>query len=274
MRFRPSGILLPLWLAACLALTACATSGQRADGDPGGLSADQSSGNGDPFEPFNRAMYTFNDKFDRYLLKPVAKGYRAVLPSPMRKGVSNFFSNLRQPAVMINSALQGKLAQAAADLSRFLVNTTFGVYGLFDVASAFGIDRNNEDFGQTLGAWGVGEGPYLVLPILGPSNIRDGVGLYADNEAYPPEHLDDSSTRSKLYIIEAINTRARLLDAGDILDQAAGDDPYVFVREAYRQRRRSLINDGGDAGPAPLDPAIFEEEEPAPTSTPEPASRP
>jgi phospholipid-binding lipoprotein MlaA len=220
-------------------------------------------------------MYSFNDTLDRYVMKPVAKGYRAVLPSPVRKGVSNFFSNLREPAVMINSALQGKFSQAASDLGRFMINTTFGIYGLFDVATAIGIERHNEDFGQTLGTWGVGEGPYLVLPLLGPSNIRDGVGLYADNELYPPNHLDSSSTRTKLYILEGIDIRARLLDAGDILDQAAGEDPYVFVREAYRQRRRSLIRDGADAGPAPLDPAIFEQDETAPKPpAPEPPKQP
>jgi phospholipid-binding lipoprotein MlaA len=275
MRTNPPVFLLPLWLAISLMLAACATTGQRA-GDAGPSNgSEQAADTNDPLEPFNRAMYSFNDTLDRYVMNPVAKGYRAVLPSPVRKGVSNFFSNLREPAVMINSALQGKFSQAASDLGRFMINTTFGIYGLFDVATAIGIERHNEDFGQTLGTWGVGEGPYLVLPILGPSNIRDGVGLYADNELYPPKHLDSSSTRTKLYILEGIDIRARLLDAGDILDQAAGEDPYVFVREAYRQRRRSLIRDGADAGPAPLDPAIFEQDETAPKPpAPEPPQQP
>ena len=264
MRPRPLIALLPISLVLCLTLAACATTGQRTGGDADPSVGAETAGSNDPLEPFNRAMYSFNDTLDRYLLKPVATGYRAVVPTPVRKSVSNFFSNLREPAVMINSALQGKFTQAASDLSRFLMNTTFGIYGLFDVATAIGIERHNEDFGQTLGTWGVGEGPYLVLPIFGPSNFRDGTGLYVDNEAYPVEHMDDRSTRSKLRIGEAIDIRARLLDAGDILDQAAGDDPYLFVREAYRQRRRSLINDGANAAPAPLDPSIFDEEKPSP----------
>ncbi len=251
----------PLWMILTVMLAACATTGAGAGRESVPNGGGASANSGDPLEPVNRAIYTFNDTFDRYLLKPVAKGYRAVLPSPVRKSVSNFFSNLREPAVMVNNALQGKFSQAASDLSRFMVNTTFGLFGLFDVATAFGIERHNEDFGQTLGTWGVGEGVYLVLPILGPSNVRDGVGLYADNELYPPHRMDNERSRTALYITEAIDTRARLLDAGDILDQAAGEDPYVFVREAYRQRRRSLITDGANARPAPLDPSFFEEDE-------------
>jgi phospholipid-binding lipoprotein MlaA len=208
-------------------------------------------------------MYVFNDKLDRYLLKPVAQGYRAALPQPVRTGVSNFFSNLREPVVMVNDALQGKFKNAASDFGRFLTNTTLGVFGLFDVASHFGLDRHYEDLGQTLGVWGVGEGPYLVLPLFGPSNFRDGVGLYGDLQLYPPHRMEEQSTAWKLYAVDVIDTRARLLDAGDILEQAAGQDPYVFVREAYRQRRRSLIQDGGTGAPAPLDPSIFEDDRPA-----------
>jgi phospholipid-binding lipoprotein MlaA len=264
MRTNPPGFLLPLCLALCLLLAACATTGKSVGGESADQpTADQAADSNDPFEPFNRAMYTFNDKLDRYFLKPVAKGYRAVIPSPARKGVSNFFSNLHEPAVIVNNALQGRFGNAASDLGRFLVNTTLGIYGLFDVARYFGLERHNEDFGQTLGAWGVGEGPYLVLPLFGPSNIRDGVGLYADYELYPPTHMEEQSTATKLYAVEIIDTRARLLDAGDILEQAAGADPYVFVREAYRQRRRSLIRDGANTAPAPLDPSIFEDDTPA-----------
>jgi phospholipid-binding lipoprotein MlaA len=263
MRRTPPGLWLPIWLALCLALAACATAGARS-GDVGAVGADQSAGSDDPLEPFNRAMYTFNDKLDRYFLKPIAKGYRAVVPSPARTGVSNFFSNLHEPGVMVNDVLQGKFKHAASDLGRFLVNTTIGIYGLFDVASHFGLERHNEDFGQTLGKWGVGEGPYLVLPFFGPSNFRDAPSLYVDYELYPPSHMEEQSTAWKLYGVEIISTRAQLLEAGDILEQAAGQDPYIFVREAYRQRRRSLIQDGAQAGPAPLDPSILEEEPPAP----------
>lgn len=279
MQIRAPGILLPIVLAMVVSLAGCATTGGRPQGGAGEPAAgEQPAGNDDPLEPFNRAMYTFNDKLDRYFLKPVAKGYRAVVPSPARTGVSNFFNNLREPIVFINDTLQGKFKHAAGDLGRFVTNTTIGIFGLFDVATHFGLEQHNEDFGQTLGVWGVKEGPYLVLPFFGPSNFRDGVGLYADYQAYPPSHMEEQSTASKLYLLQTISTRAQLLEAGDILEQAAGQDPYVFVREAYRQRRRSLIRDGASAEPAPLDPSIFEEEEPAPEAakpaTESPKSRP
>jgi phospholipid-binding lipoprotein MlaA len=276
MQTKASGLFLFIVLAILLSIAGCATNGGRPDGSSGQPA--ERAGSDDPLEPFNRAMYTFNDKLDRYFLKPVAKGYRAVVPSPARKGVSNFFSNLREPIVFVNDALQGKFKHAAGDLGRFVTNTTIGVFGLFDVATHFGLERHNEDFGQTLGVWGVKEGPYLVLPFFGPSSFRGGIGLYADYQTYPPSHMEEQSTASKLYLLEAISTRAQLLEAGDILEQAAGQDPYVFVREAYRQRRRSLVRDGANAGPAPLDPSIFEEEEPAAEGenppAPAPESRP
>lgn len=222
----------------------------------------------DPLEGFNRAMYTFNEKLDRYVLKPVAKGYRAVVPGVARKGVSNFFSNLHDPVVMLNNLLQGKPTRAAADLGRFAVNTTFGIFGLIDVATPIGLEKHEEDFGQTFGVWGVGDGAYLVLPFFGPSNLRDGVGLIPDWYAYPPNNIEDVSTRNELFVVETVSKRDRLLDASDILEQAAGKDPYVFVREAYRQRRRDQIYDGNPPREAP-DSLLFEEDSPAPQpSTP------
>lgn len=253
-------VSLPVLLVAIMLLSACATTRNGAEREDGDAATEEFHGRNDPFEPFNRAMYSFNETLDRYVMKPVATGYRAVTPRPVQRGVANFFGNLREPAVMINNALQGKFRHAASDLGRFLTNTTLGVFGLFDVATRLGLERNNEDFGQTLGVWGAGEGPFLVLPFFGPSNFRDGIGLYADHQMYPPAHLRDSSTRWQLYAIEAVDVRARLLDAGDILEQAAGEDPYVFVREAYRQRRRALITDGAEPAPAPLDPSIFEDD--------------
>lgn len=247
-------------LRAALALLAlalaggCATTGGNVE-EPYGAPAY------DPFEPVNRAVYAFNEGIDRFLAKPVARGYRAVVPRPVRRGVSNFFANLWEPSIMVNNLLQGKFTHAASDLGRFLANSTLGIFGLFDVASGMGLERHNEDLGQTLGVWGFGEGPFLVLPFFGPSNIRDGTGLYGDLQMYPPTHLNDESTRWTAYVLDAVNTRAQLLDAGEILEQAAGQDPYVFVREAYILRRRSLIRDGMDQ-PAPLDPSIFEEEPP------------
>ncbi len=257
---------VPPFLMLYALLAGCATTGPVNQPDRPAPAAEADSN--DPFEPFNRAMYTFNDKFDRYLLKPVARGYRAVMPRPVRRGVSNFFYNLREPMYLVNNALQGKFGNAAASLGRFLTNTTFGVFGLFDVATHWGLERRDEDFGQTLAVWGFKEGPYLVLPFFGPSNVRDGVGLYGDVQLYPPAHVHDDGARWTLYATEAVDTRARLLEAGDILEQAAGQDPYVFVREAYRQRRRSLIRDGGAAEPAPLDPEIFEEERAPPAPRP------
>lgn len=241
-------------LLALVLVCGCATTGGTAQ-DPYA-----SAPTYDPLEPVNRAVYVFNDRFDRYLARPVARGYRVVVPRPVRRGVSNFFANLWEPSIMVNNLLQGKFGHAASDLTRFLTNSTLGVLGLFDVASGMGLERHNEDLGQTLGVWGFGEGPFLVLPFFGPSNIRDGVGLYGDLQLYPPTHLTDESTRWAVYVLDAVDTRARLLDAGDILEQAAGEDPYVFVREAYLLRRRSLIRDGGDDQPAPLDPSIFEDE--------------
>ncbi len=262
-----------LALLVCLSgLAGCATSPASDDGarapERGAANRDADEAN-DPLEPLNRAIYTFNDKLDRYVMKPVAKGYRAITPKPVRTGVSNFFSNLHEPAVFLNSALQGKFGDAASDLGRFLANTTIGVFGVFDVATKMGLEKHKRDFGQTLGVWGAGEGPYLVLPLFGPSNLRDGVGLIGDYAAYPPTYNEETSTTWKLFAAEIVDTRYRYLEAGDILDQAAGSDPYVFVREAYRQRRRNLI--GGDK-PAPVDPSIFEEDAPAP-AVPKPPAR-
>lgn len=250
-----------------LGLGACATT-RNPDADPAGPAADATDVDEtyDPFEGFNRAMYKFNTKLDDYVLKPVAKGYRAVVPTPARQGVSNFFANLREPMVMLNDALQGKFKHAASDLGRFLTNSTLGIFGVFDVATRMGLEKRTEDFGQTLAVWGFAEGPYLVLPFLGPSGIRDGVGLVGDFYAYPPTYMEETSTAWKLFVLGTVDTRARYLDTGDILYQAAGDDPYVFVREAYRQRRRNLIHDG--AAPVPVDPSIFEDDLPAPSIPP------
>jgi phospholipid-binding lipoprotein MlaA len=221
----------------------------------------------DPLEGFNRAMYTFNDKLDRYVLKPLAKGYRAIAPKPVSKSISNFFNNLHEPTVMLNNLLQGKPGQAASDLGRLLVNSTVGIAGLFDVATKVGLQKHNEDFGQTLAVWGVGDGPYLVLPFFGPSNLRDGPALVVDWETYPPNHMEERSTRDKLFVVEVIDKRAQLLDASDILEQAAGQDPYVFVREAHRQSRRNQIYDGNPPQAAPP-PGLFEDDTPPPAPRP------
>ncbi len=227
--------------------------------------------NPDPFEKFNRVMFKFNEKVDRYVAKPVAKGYRAITPRPLRKGISNFFHNLREPITILNDLLQGKLKQAGSDLGRFLVNSTLGFFGFLDLASEIGLPRHDEDFGQTLGKWGVRDGPYLVLPVFGPSNVRDAFGSLADNEADAVRQKDDSSTRSKLTVLRAVNTRANLLDATDILEQAGEEDPYLFVREFYRQRRRNLVYDGDPPDDEESDPFLFEEEALPSADAPPPA---
>lgn len=257
---------------ALLALGACATPGDAPEnGSPPVVRAEGDDA-GDPLEGFNRAMYRFNDTVDIYVLKPVAQGYRAALPSPVRTGVSNFFGNLHDPVIMLNNLLQGKVVDAISDLWRFIVNTTVGIYGLFDVASELGLEKHNEDFGQTLGKWGAGEGFYVVLPFIGPSSLRDGTGFYVDQQAYPPNNMEEGSTRDKLLLVEVVNKRAQLLDASDILDQAAGKDPYVFVREAYRQRRKNLVYDGNPPAEQP-DSILFEDDKPAPKPGAEPPAR-
>lgn len=197
----------------------------------------------DPLEPLNRGIYKFNDAVDKAVLKPVAQGYKAVLPNPVRTGVTNFFSNIDDVLIAVNNVLQLKLDKAASDIARIMFNTTFGVGGLFDVATSFGLEKNNEDFGQTLGYWGVGDGPFLMLPILGPSNVRDTVGLAAYYQLDPVVNLDHIPSRNSLSALRFVDRRARLLDAEKVLDEAALD-PYTFLRDAYIQHRRSEVYDG------------------------------
>ncbi len=214
----------------------------------------------DPWEGFNRSIYSFNTKLDK-VLKPVAKGYRAVTPDPVETGVTNFFSNLGEIKILANNLLQFKPLAALSDTTRLLVNTTLGIGGLFDVATPMGLDKHNEDFGQTLGRWGMGSGPYMVLPLFGPSSPRDGFGRVADYAFDPIREVDDTSTRNSLYALDIIDTRAQLLAVDDIIDQAALD-PYIYIRDAWLQRRRSLIYDGNpppDTGSEEID--IFADDE-------------
>jgi len=206
-----------------------------------GCASTQANNPADPLESFNRGVYQFNDTLDRAIAKPVAQGYNAVMPAPGKIMVSNFFSNLDEVIVTVNDLLQFKFAQAASDGSRFLFNSTFGIFGLFDVASR--LEKHNEDFGQTLGYWGIGSGAYIVLPILGPSSVRDGVGLYMDSRPSKLRHVDHIRTRNQLYLAKAVNRRAQLLDQEKVLDEAALDR-YEFIRDAYLLRRQSLVYDG------------------------------
>jgi len=197
----------------------------------------------DPLEPFNRGMYAFNDALDTVVLKPVATGYRAVAPSFVRTGVSNFFSNLDDITVILNGLLQLKIPQALSDTGRFLINSTIGLFGLIDVATHLGLEKHNEDFGQTMGYWGVGSGPYLVLPFFGPSSLRDGFGRIVDRRTDVVWREDHTRTRNQFFVGRVISNRAQLLDSEKLLETAAIDQ-YQFVRDAYLQRRRSLVFDG------------------------------
>jgi phospholipid-binding lipoprotein MlaA len=208
------------------------------------LSGCASTANNDPLEGFNRGVYKFNDVADKAVIKPVAGAYKAVLPSPVRSGVNNFFSNLNTFVSVINDLLQFKFDKAAEGAGRFVINSTFGIAGLVDVASMDGIEKRNEDFGQTLGHWGVGSGAYIVLPFLGPSSVRDTTGLVVDTLAFDPiTYVDDPATRNVARTIKLIDKRAQYLPASDLLDEAALD-PYAFMRDAYFQRRNSQIHDG------------------------------
>jgi len=196
----------------------------------------------DPLEPFNRAMYTFNDVFDRALLKPLATGYRYVIPSPVRRGVGNFFNNLRAPTTFINDLLQGKPSRARQTLDRFLLNSSIGLFGLIDIATPLGKPSHEEDYGQTLAVWGVPSGPYLVLPFLGPSTVRDSIGkipeFYIADPLWDPGNLTVTVTRFGLRLIDL---RSKLLGIDRILQMQV--DPYLFLRETYLQQRSAQISD-------------------------------
>lgn len=213
----------------------------------------------DPFEPYNRTMHAFNDLLDRVLLKPLAEGYKEITPEPVDESVSNFFANLGDVVNALNNLLQFKFEAALNDTARVVYNTTFGIGGLFDVATRFGLPKHNEDFGQTLGHWGVGEGYYLVLPVLGPSTTRDAFGLVVDYQANPVTHLEPRSHRYALRALEGIDTRADLLRAERALGEAALD-PYLFMRDAYLQRRRNLVYDGDPPRPT-FDPDEFDDDD-------------
>ncbi len=203
--------------------------------------ADSTENAQDPWEGFNRKVFVFNDTLDTYALKPVAKGYRAVTPDPVEDGISRMFSNLGEIVNVLNDVLQGKFSQAGNDTGRFLVNTTVGLVGFFDVAKDFGMPKSDgEDFGQTLGVWGVNDGPYVVLPLLGPSTLRDAPARFVDHLVNPVNEIDDIPTRNTIYGVDIVSTRADLLKAEELIK----GDKYSFIRDVYLQRREYLLNDG------------------------------
>ncbi|MBC7513255.1 MAG: VacJ family lipoprotein [Herminiimonas sp.] len=197
----------------------------------------------DPFEGFNRTMFTFNDKVDQVALKPAAQAYRAVVPGFVQIGVGNFFGNLGDVWTGVNNILQGKVGDGVSDFMRFAVNTVLGIGGVLDISSAAGIPKHKEDFGQTLGKWGVGSGPYVVLPLLGSSTVRDTAALPLDFKGDLWSYKDPVSVRNTGTGIRLLDARASVLDASDLIEGAALDR-YEFVRDAYLQRRESRINDG------------------------------
>jgi phospholipid-binding lipoprotein MlaA len=197
-------------------------------------------GSADPWEGFNRTVFEFNDVLDRYALKPVAQGYQYVTPDLVERGVSNFFGNLGDVRTLVNNALQLKLHDAASDVARVTLNSTFGLAGVLDLATPLGLEKHNEDFGQTLGYWGVPSGNYLVLPLFGPSTVRDGVALVPDSYLDPVGEVEDVPTRNSLYAMRLIDTRAELLKSEGLIS----GDRYLFIRDAYLQRREYQVNDG------------------------------
>lgn len=221
-------------LAFATAAAGC-TSIQAARGGPGQRL--------DPWENWNRKVFNFNDNVDRAVLKPVATAYTNVVPQPVRRGVGNFFGNFADAWSAINNILQGKFTAASQDATRVGANTLFGLFGILDVAAEMGIERHHEDFGQTLGRYGVGAGAYIVLPILGPSTVRDTAALPLDRLASPPAFFQGTATQLGLTTLQIVNTRSGLLGATRVIDDIALDR-YTFVRDAYLQRRRSLVFDG------------------------------
>lgn len=258
-----------LCLLGGLALSACVTLPPNAPRSPQ-----------DPYERWNRGVYNFNDAIDRGVLKPVARTYIRILPNAVRTGIHNFFTNLETPTVMINDALQGKLRAAGTDLGRFLLNTTVGVGGLLDPATQVGLARNDEDFGLTLAVWGVHPGPFIELPLLGPSTARDAPAKLVDAYTNPSQYIKNTYVKYGLDGVYFVDLRASLLSLDPTLQSVY--DPYVFIRDAYLQRRaylsghRPAQSDDTSLDPDLLDPT----EKPAgapvgtPPPTPEPAPTP
>ena len=229
-----------IFLSLILITASCATTGTNPE---------------DPWEGFNRKVYGFNKAIDTAIAKPLAKGYKAITPDFVETGVSNVFDNIRDIPNFINNLLQGKGKDSLSDLSRFVINSTLGIAGLWDPASSMGLVKHDEDFGQTLAYWGVPDGPYLMLPILGPSTVRDTSALPVDSQLNPINYIDDRTTKYSLLLMDLIDKRASLLSFEDQLEAAV--DEYSFVRDVYLQNRRFKVFDGN----IPLDDDFECEEE-------------
>ncbi len=228
--FGNAGIRVIVSCAMFVVLAGCATTTALAS-DPR-----------DPFEPLNRVSYAVNDGIDRAVLRPAARAYHWVTPHFVQKGVSNAFANAKYPVTLVNNALQGKFGAALNDTGRFVLNSTLGLCGIFDPASDVGLGVNDEDFGQTFGKWGVGTGPYFVVPFFGPTTLRDGIGSVADDFTEPRSYFEDDSTRWTLWTAGNFERRVRLLDSDAVIDRAG--DRYAFLRSVYLQRREYQVRDG------------------------------
>jgi phospholipid-binding lipoprotein MlaA len=229
MRPRAAGGVVLLFATV---LQGCSTLGARTPGD-----------RVDPWEKWNRKVFAFNERLDEKVLEPLATGYSNAVPRPVRNGIDNLFGNAADAWSAVNNFLQGKFTNGLQDVIRFGTNTVFGLFGLLDVATEFGVDHQYEDFGQTLGTWGFGPGAYVVWPLFGPSSVRESVALPLDRAVSPALVVNDGAVKWELTGLQIINTRANLLGAGRVLNDIALDK-YTFIRDAYLQRRRSLVYDG------------------------------
>ncbi|MEZ5604421.1 MAG: VacJ family lipoprotein [Burkholderiaceae bacterium] len=259
---RPARAVLAAWLALAWLLGGCATAGSP-------------SAARDPLEPMNRAVFQFNDAVDRAVLKPVAQGYQDYIPENLRIAIGSVFGNVGADLwTAANQLLQGKPVEAVSDLSRFVLNSTLGLAGLADIATPMGLAKHHEDFGQTLGVWGLPAGPYLVLPLLGPSSLRDAPARIVDAQGDLVLAIDSAGQRNNAYLLRTVDTRAQLLRAERLVEGAALDR-YSFIRDGYLQRRRSQVYDGNpppsDEDAPAYDPADDPEAPAAPAGTPPPA---
>ncbi|NLO53354.1 MAG: VacJ family lipoprotein [Gammaproteobacteria bacterium] len=224
-------------IAGCLSLSYSAVAAEADNYDD---SWEDFGENEDPWENANRAIFRFNDAVDRWALKPIAQGYQKITPDVLEDGIHNVFRNVGEVKNLANNVLQLKLHDAGVDTARFMFNSTFGVLGFFDVATKMGLQRNDEDFGQTLGAWGVKSGPYVVLPLLGPSTVRDTVALYPDTYVSTYRYVNDVPVRNSMFALNVVDTRAKLLSA----ERLISGDKYRFIRNAYLQNREFRVLDG------------------------------
>jgi len=235
LRCMLSGVLV----AGCLGLSSITLAQETDYMDADGVWEDFGE-NEDPWESMNRAVFRFNDTLDRWALKPIAKGYQKVTPDVVEDGVHNVFRNLGEVKNLANNLLQFKLHDAGVDTARFLFNSSFGLLGFFDVATKMGLQRNDEDFGQTLGRWGVNSGPYLVLPLFGPSTVRDTVALYPDSFTSQYRYINDVPVRNSMFALNIVDTRASLLGT----ERLVVGDKYRFIRNAFLQNREFKVLDG------------------------------